>query len=310
MTTTLAQILGLLGEGHVVRLVGDRTADGIVVEAPAAASVAAPGTVTFCGSTARDPAALLAATRASVVLVDGSVDVGDVQLDPDVHALVLCSNARLSFSRLVAALFAPQRPAGVDPSAVVTDSASIGRGTYVGPLCTIGPDVVVGRDCVLKAGSHIASGTVLGDRVFVEECAVLGTEGFGFERDETGRPVRFPQLGRLVIGDDCEIGANTVIDRGGLGDTVVGDHAKIDTLVRVGHNAHIETNAIVTAGAVVGGSSRIGAGSYIGLNAVIRDQVVVGAGAFVAMGAVVIRDVAPGSTVAGCPAKEMPARSQ
>ncbi len=135
--------------------------------------------------------------------------------------------------------------------------------------------------------------------------AIIGEAGFGFEVDEAGIPQRLMHLGGVVIGEGAEIGSFTTVCRGTLDDTVVEAFAKIDDHVHVAHNVHVGRGAMVIAGAVLCGSARIAAGAYVGASACIRQGLTVGAGAFVGMGAVVIRDVPPGVTVVGNPAREL-----
>jgi UDP-3-O-[3-hydroxymyristoyl] glucosamine N-acyltransferase len=129
----------------------------------------------------------------------------------------------------------------------------------------IGAGVVIGEDCELAGRISIYSGTTLGDRVIVQAGAVLGGDGFGFVPDPaTGRYHKFPQIGRLEIGNDVEIGANTTIDRGALDATVISDGVKLDNLVQVGHNVHIGRNVVIASQTGISGSS------------VLEDNVIVG----------------------------------
>ena len=119
----------------------------------------------------------------------------------------------------------------------------------------IGPSVKVGRDCKIYPNVTIYSGTILGDRVIVHAGAVLGSDGFGYVRDSaSGRYEKFPQVGRLVIEDDVEIGANSTIDRGALDETRIGRGTKIDNLVHIGHNCRIGENVVIAAQAGLSGS--------------------------------------------------------
>ena len=138
----------------------------------------------------------------------------------------------------------------------------------------IGPGVVIGEDCNLVARVVVYPGTTMGDRVIVKAGAVLGSDGFGFVPDPaTGRFHKFPQIGRLEIGNDVEIGANTTIDRGALDATVISDGVKLDNLVQVGHNVHIGRNVVVASQTGISGSSVLEDGVIVGGQVGIADHV-------------------------------------
>jgi UDP-3-O-[3-hydroxymyristoyl] glucosamine N-acyltransferase len=162
----------------------------------------------------------------------------------------------------------------VDELAVVGAGAKIGARSHLGPGCMIGPGVVIGEDCNLVARVSVYPGTTIGDRVVVHAGAVLGGDGFGFVPDPaTGRFHKFPQIGRLEIGNDVEIGANTTIDRGALEATVISDGVKLDNLVQVGHNVHIGRNVVVASQTGISGSTVIEDGVIIGGQVGIGDHV-------------------------------------
>jgi UDP-3-O-[3-hydroxymyristoyl] glucosamine N-acyltransferase len=157
---------------------------------------------------------------------------------------------------------------------------------------------------VIHARAVLREGTWLGDRVLVEPGAVIGAEGFGFVTDESGARVRTPQRGRVVVEDDVEIGANTTIDRGALGETRIRRGAKIDNLVQIAHNCDVGEDAIVVAQSGLSGSTRVGAGAVIMAQAGTTGHLEVGAGAFVGARAGIHKDVAPGATVFGSPQQD------
>jgi UDP-3-O-[3-hydroxymyristoyl] glucosamine N-acyltransferase len=167
--------------------------------------------------------------------------------------------------------------------------------------------VVRDGDSVIPSGSVIGPNTVIahariGQRVVIGANCTIGLPGFGYERDASGTLIRFPHTGRVLIGDDVEIGSNTCIDRGALGDTVIEDGAKMDNLVHVAHNVRIGKGALVIAHAMLGGSVRVGERAWIAPAAAILNQRVVHDDATVGMGAVVLHDVAPHTVVVGNPA--------
>jgi UDP-3-O-[3-hydroxymyristoyl] glucosamine N-acyltransferase len=165
--------------------------------------------------------------------------------------------------------------AAIDPSARIDASASvgpfvavgartrIGAGCVVGPGCTIGEDCDIGNGCELDARVTLVTRVRLGQRVRIHPGAVLGADGFGLAMD-AGRWIKVPQLGGVRIGDDCEIGANTCIDRGALDDTVLEEDVRLDNQIQVGHNVHIGAHTAMAGCSAVAGSARIGRYCLIG----------------------------------------------
>lgn len=269
-------------------------------------SEARPGDVTFCGTTAKNPLELLGATQASLVIIDEAV-VNQLPADFPLKAEVLVpsGNARLDFIRLVERFFAPPRPRGIHPSAVVSPHARLGQNVFIGPLSTIGDHVEIGDGTVIHAGAHIYSNVRIGSNVTIHAGTVIGADGFGYERNEAGELEPFPHVGMVVIEDNVEIGANTCIDRASLGATRIQEGARIDNLVHIAHNVVVGHNAAVIAHAMIGGGTRLGTGSWIAPSACLRDRISVGDNAVVGLGSVVTKDVPAETTVAGVPAREM-----
>lgn len=177
------------------------------------------------------------------------------------------------------------RGVSVDARAVIGSQVEIGEGAHLGAGCAVGGGVRIGRDCEIYPNVTIYPGTTLGDRVIVHAGAVLGSDGFGYVREaKTGRYEKFPQVGRLVIEDDVEIGANTTVDRGALDETRIRRGAKIDNLVHIGHNCEIGEDVVIAAqtglsgsilienGAVLGGQVGIGEHARIGEGVMIGGQ--------------------------------------
>jgi UDP-3-O-[3-hydroxymyristoyl] glucosamine N-acyltransferase len=203
--------------------------------------------------------------------------------------LLLAEKPKVAFVKAAARLAAPAPAAGVHATAVIAKSAHLGAGVNVGPYAVIEEGVTVGdgsevgahaflgrgarlgAGCRLHARVTVYAGTRLGDRVIVHAGAVLGSDGFGYVTDQ-GRHLKFPQVGRLEIGDDAEIGANTTVDRGSLGVTRLGAQAKIDNLVHVAHNVEIGERTIVAAQTGVAGSSVIGKDVLVGGQVGIADH--------------------------------------
>jgi UDP-3-O-[3-hydroxymyristoyl] glucosamine N-acyltransferase len=153
----------------------------------------------------------------------------------------------------------------IEERVVVGQSAQIGKNTRIGAGCAIGAGVIIGHDCEIYPNVTMYPGTTLGDRVIVHAGAVLGSDGFGYVRDrKTGHYEKFPQVGRLVIEDDVEIGANATIDRGALDETRIRRGAKIDNLVHIGHNCQIGEDVVIAAQTGLSGSIVIENGVILG----------------------------------------------
>ena len=156
----------------------------------------------------------------------------------------------------------------IGPQACIESGASVGEGAYIGPGCVVGAGASIGEGTRLVANVVICHGVRIGARVLMHPGVVIGADGFGIANDR-GRWVKVPQLGSVVIGDDVEIGANTTIDRGALGDTIIEQGVQLDNLIQVGHNVHIGACTAIAAGVAIAGSARIGKHCLIGGTAAI-----------------------------------------
>jgi UDP-3-O-[3-hydroxymyristoyl] glucosamine N-acyltransferase len=189
----------------------------------------------------------------------------------------------------------------VDPGAVIGRGVELGAGTIIGSNAVIGPGVRIGRDGSVGASTTILA-ALIGDRVIIHPGAHIGQDGFGFALGPRGH-LKVPQIGRVIIQNDVEIGAGVTIDRGANRDTVIGEGAKIDNLVQIGHNVVIGRHAVLVSQSGVSGSSAIGDFAALGGQAGIAGHLTIGAGAQVAAAAGVMTDIPPGERWAGAPAK-------
>lgn len=225
------------------------------------------------------------------------------------HCFVFSSNPQWAYARFTEEFFAEEEQANEyvgftisSNGSFVSNSSKIGKNAIVEPGVMIGPDVVIGNDARIYSGAVIKN-SIIGDRVIINEKAVIGANGFTMANDENGDKIRIYSLGKVVIGNDVEIGAHDNVSRGSGGNTVIEDSVKIDALVHLGHDVHLHKNVEITAGAIIGGFVEAFEGAYIGINAVIRNRVSLGAHSFVGMGATVTKSVPEGVTVVGNPAK-------
>jgi UDP-3-O-[3-hydroxymyristoyl] glucosamine N-acyltransferase len=242
---------------------------------------------------------------------------------PGGMALLLTAQPYKGYARVAQALYpvAPVQP-GIAPTASVDPSARIDPSAEIGPGAVIGAGAEIGLRCRIGANAVVGPGVVLGDDTTVGPCASLshclvgrrvtiysgvriGQDGFGFAIDPKGH-VRVPQLGRVLIEDDVEVGANATIDRGSGPDTVIGRGCMIDNLVQIGHNVEIGPGSIIVAQAGVAGSSKLGSFVAMAAQSGVAGHLKIGAGARIGAQCGVMRDVEPGVDLLGSPA--MPVR--
>ena len=218
-------------------------------------------------------------------------------------------DAKYAFALVGRKLQATEQRGFVHSSAILGRDVALGMGTRVGPGCVIGDGVRTGEDCEILGRVTIYPGTVLGSRVVVQAGAVLGSTGFGYVRNgETGEYLMFPQQGGLYVEDDVEVGANTTIDRGALGETRIGRGTKIDNLVHIGHNCLIGKNVIIAAQTGISGSSVVEDGAILGGQVGIGEHATVGAGVILGGGAGVLSGKkmrGPGEVFWGRPARPL-----
>jgi len=217
------------------------------------------------------------------------------------HMVLLITEAPYAAFALASAhLYPDMRKAEISPQAIIAKSATIGKNCSIGPGTVIDEGVIIGDNCRIGALCTI-SHTIMGNRVTLHRGVHLGQDGFGFAPSPKGI-LKVPQLGRVVIGDDVEIGSGTCIDRGAGPDTVIGSHSKIDNLVQIGHNVQIGKYVVIAAQCGIAGSTQIGDGAMLGGQVGLSGHIKIGAGAKLAAQAGVMADVPPGATYGGSPA--------
>ncbi len=195
-------------------------------------------------------------------------------------------------------------PVAIGAHAVLGAGVRLGRNVRIGASCVVGDGVQIGDDVQLFPQVVCYSGTIVGDRVILHAGARLGSDGFGYVPGRQGElPQKIPQIGRCIVGDDVEIGANTTVDRGSVDDTVIGPGTKIDNLVQVGHNVRIGARCLIAGQAGIAGSTHVGDDVFLAGQAGVADHVTIGRAARVTVQGGVIGDIEAGATVSGYPAR-------
>lgn len=270
-----------------------------------------PGCVVFLEKP-RDAARLQGAAPAAVICSN--------HIDLPGYNLLRCDNPRAAFARALRVFHPePEAAPGAHPAAAVHETATLGAGvsvaacavvgpgariganTRIGAGCVVGGGVSMGENCVLHPNSTVLDNCELGARVILHSGAVIGADGFGYMQQD-GEHVKMPQVGRVVIEDDVEIGANSCVDRATIGETRIGAGTKIDNLVQIGHNCRIGRGVIICGGAGISGSCDVGDGAVLAGQAGVADHVTIGARAIIGGKSAVMNNVPAGKFYSGIPA--------
>ena len=273
---------------------------------------AASGQITFVSNPKYAP--LAKTTRASAIIVDESFPALD-------KPLLRTKNAQFGYAQVLSIFHSPVRyKPGIHHTAMIDPSARIGDGAFIGPYVTIEADVEIGKDCTLLPHVVIYRGVKIGNNFFAhshvsirEYCeigsnvllhngVVVGSDGFGFAKDEAGRWQKIPQAGKVVIEDDVEIQANSCIDRASLGESRIGRGTKIDNLVQVGHNCIVGENTMLCAQVGMAGSTELGRNVILAGQVGIAGHCKLGDGVIVTAQSGTSHDIEPGKMISGSPA--------
>jgi UDP-3-O-[3-hydroxymyristoyl] glucosamine N-acyltransferase len=299
---TLAQLAQIIN----AELIGDPLR---IVHRAQAFEQAEAGDVTLAATAAYR--ARINESRATAIIVAAAIDDATANL-------LIAGNPKLAFARAIQALHPhAYQPLGVSADLIAGEGTALGEDLSIHPRVTIGrhcrignrvtlhPGVVIGDDChigddaVIYANVAIYARTRIGYRVIIHAGAAIGADGFGFVPDEAGRQVKLLQLGRVRIEDDCEIGANCAIDRGGFEDTVLRRGVKLDNLIQVGHNCEIGEDTVVAAQTGFSGGTKIGRRCVIAGQVGTQSHITIGDGAIILGQAGVTKSVRPGAVMGG-----------
>lgn len=241
---------------------------------------------------------------------------------PSKKTLIKAQNPREAFINLLIMFHKPKRKTpGIHKQASISEKAKIGKGVYIGPCAVIEENVSIGDNSIIEAGVFIGKNTqvgqntllypnatvchncTIGNNVIIHSGTVIGSDGFGFI-EKSGIRHKIPQIGKVIIKDNVEIGSNTSIDRATVGETTIGEGTKIDNLVQIAHNVTIGKNVVIAGESGIAGSSVIEDNVTIAAQVGIKDHIRIGKGAILAAKCGVMNNVAPGKVVWGSPAKD------
>lgn len=240
----------------------------------------------------------------------------NVKIKKDIDALILIPNSfntngfkcsfikvddpRLSFGKILNKYFLLKKiKKGIHKTCSIGKNCKIDKSVSIGINCVIGDNVSLGANTIINNNVVISDNVIVGDNCYIKSGSTLGDDGFGFALENNKAPVKIPQIGKVIIGSNVEIGANSNIARGSINDTIIENDVKIDDQVHIAHNCYISKNTVIAAGAIFSGSVKIGKNCWIGLGCKIIQKIDVGENSTIGMGAIVVKNVKKNSTIVG-----------
>lgn len=212
---------------------------------------------------------------------------------------IAVQNPRLAFAKVLTEFFTKKHSGKIDESVCIGENTLISKGVCVGSYSVIGNNVVIGEGTIINSHVVIGDNSIIGKNCYIKSGTIIGEEGFGFDFEEDGTPIRIPHIGNVIIGDEVEVGAKNTIARGTLGSTQIEDCVKIDDQVHIGHNCIIGTKTVITACAEISGSVYIGEKCWIAPNVSIMNKIHIGNNVKIGLGAVVTSNIEDNKKVMG-----------
>lgn len=265
-------------------------------------SEAHEGSLVWLSEENKDKLLSIQTTKANNIIMSRN-DIALVNIRPEKNYL-LVDNPKLVYQRIVKKLVNYKKLLGVHPTAVIHENAKLGNNIYIGPYTYIG-EASIGDDVVIHGHVYINDNVKIGNSVIIQSGTVIGSEGFGYTRNERGEFEIFPHVGGVIIHNNCEIGANTTIDRGTLGNTILNCGCKIDNLVHIAHNVVIGKHTAVAANSMIAGSTVIGEYCWVAPSSSTRDRISISSNSTIGLGAVVVKSISEPNIYTGNPAREM-----
>lgn len=220
-------------------------------------------------------------------------------LDNCLYAIIKVENPRLSFAKVVNEFFIKNNEIGISKSTKIGSNCNIHSSVSIGENCVIGNNVLIEEGTIINHNIVISDNIKIGKNCYIKSGAILGEDGFGFDFEKDGTPIRIPHIGRIEIGDNVEIGCNTVIARGTLNNTKIEDSVKIDDQVFIAHNCKIGKNTVIIAFAQISGSVVIGENCWIGPNSSIIQKIKIGNNVTIGIGSVITEDIHDNKKIMG-----------
>lgn len=220
-------------------------------------------------------------------------------------AYVIADNPRLSFLRLVNRFFYQSKNEGIHPTAIISKNARIGRNVQIGAYSILDGDISIGDNTKIGAHVSIFGKVTLGHDCWIKSGAVIGEEGFGFERNEKGQLEHFPHIGEIIIGNNVFLGANSTIERGTIDATIINDGVAVDDLTQIGHNVVLGKNTTVACGAVLCGGVILGENCSVAPNVSVKQKLTVGDNCLLGLGTVCLKNIPSDKTIIGNPGREL-----
>jgi len=256
--------------------------------------------LSWISSLTKDFSRLLSVTKANILICDSKM--GAEEIEKYAKVFILVDNPRLVFLRIVREFFEKKYIPGIHPTSFIHQEAKVHSSVFIGPFTYVGKSSIE-ENSIIHGHCFIYDDVSIGKSVTIQAGTVIGSDGFGYEKNEQNEFEKFPHVGGVVIEPNVEIGSNSCIDKGTLGNTIIKRGAKIDNLVHIAHNVTVGENAMVIANAMVGGSTSIGDNTWIAPSVTLRDKIAIGKNSTIGLGAVVTKDVPENSVWLGNPAK-------
>jgi UDP-3-O-[3-hydroxymyristoyl] glucosamine N-acyltransferase len=295
MNITITKIINLIGKNNCKFLGSTKK----IVKGVNPINVSQKNDLTFCKTYDKKAVDIISSSKASVIICHENLFNKSFVTS---STLIFVNNPRLYFLRCVKKYFSPVIIPGIDKKSVI-HSKDIHYSSKIGPFVYVGKNTHIGKNCVIDPGAIIHDNTKIENNVKIHAGAIIGADGYGFEKNESNNWEKFPQIGGVEIQNNVEIGANSCIMKGALSVTKIGCDSKIGHLVNIGHNVQIGSSCMILPQTVIGGSSTLGNNVFVSMGTIIRDSINIEDDVTIGMGSVVTKNIPKNIAIMGVPAK-------